>query len=181
MEYKQSEKQAVLAAIKDGNGKLSFDNLRAATGLEFMELSTVIGLLMKENRILVRFNHAKDRTCPYKSNGEALYARFKDLLFLWRGKERRVSTYASELCVSPKYLTTVVKEVSGKTTTEWIDETVVGEIEHMLCHTQFSIKEIAIELNFPNLSFFGKYFKAHKGMSPKTYRATYVSTQLSGL
>ncbi|WP_337625282.1 helix-turn-helix domain-containing protein, partial [Phocaeicola sp.] len=51
----------------------------------------------------------------------------------------------------------------------------------MLCHTQSSIKEIVNELKFPNLSFFGKYFKAHKGMSPKYYRTAYLNTQLSSL
>ena len=181
MEYKQSEKQAVLAVIKDSNGNLSFDSLKAATQLGFTELSTVIGLLMKENRILVRFNHAKDNASPYKSSGEALYVRFKDLLFLWRGKERRVSFYASELCVSPKYLTAAVKKTCGRTPTEWIDEIVIGEIEYMLCHTQFSIKEIAFELKFPNLSFFGKYFKMHKGVSPRCYRTAYINTQILDL
>ena len=42
-------------------------------------------------------------------------------------------------------------------------------------------KEIVNELKFPNLSFFGKYFKAHKGMSPKYYRTAYLNTQLSSL
>ena len=156
MEYKQSEKQAVLDAIKNCSSSLSFDNLKATTGLGFMELSTLIGLLVKENRILVRFNHAKDKSYLYKSSGEALYDRFKDLLFL-------------------------VKECSGKTPTEWINETAIREIEYMLCHTQSSIKEIVNELKFPNLSFFGKYFKAHKGMSPKYYRTAYLNTQLSSL
>lgn len=114
MEYKQSEKQAVLDAIKNCSSSLSFDNLKATTGLGFMELSTLIGLLVKENRILVRFNHAKDKSYLYKSSGEALYDRFKDLLFLYRGKERKVAFYASELCISPKYLTAVVKECSVK-------------------------------------------------------------------
>lgn len=181
MEYKQSEKQAVLDAIKNCSSSLSFDNLKAITGLGLMELSTLIGLLVKENRILVRFNHAKDKSYLYKSSNEALYDRFKDLLFLHRGKERKVAFYASELCISPKYLTAVVKECSGKTPTEWINETAIREIEYMLCHTQSSIKEIVNELKFPNLSFFGKYFKAHKGMSPKYYRTAYLNTQLSSL
>ena len=142
MEYKQSEKQAVLDAIKNCSSSLSFDNLKAITGLGLMELSTLIGLLVKENRILVRFNHAKDKSYLYKSSGEALYARFKDLLFLYRGKERKVAFYASELCISPKYLTAVVKECSGKTSTEWINETAIREIEYMLCHTQSSIKKL---------------------------------------
>lgn len=58
---------------------------------------------------------------------------------------------------------------------------IAGKYLGMLCHTQSSIKEIVNELKFPNLSFFGKYFKAHKGMSPKYYRTAYLNTQLSSL
>lgn len=180
MDFKQSEKQAVLDDIKEGNG-LSFDRLKAATGLGPAQLSALIGLLVKENRVLLRFNHAEEKAGPCKSNGEILYARFRDLLFLWRGKERRVAFYASKLCITPKYLTAVVKKASGRTPSEWIDETTIGEIEYMLCHTQSSIKEIAFELKFPNLSFFGKYFKAHKGVSPKHFRTVYIDTRLSDL
>ena len=178
MELKKTEQQAVLAAIRRNGGNLTFDGLEQTTRLGFAELSTVIGLLAKENRILMRVNHLADKTFPYKSNGDALYARFKDLLFKHRGKERSVAFYASALCISPKYLTAVVKEISGKTTTEWINEEAIAEIETMLCHTRSSIKEIAIELGFSNLSVFGKYFKAHKGISPKFYRETYIKSQL---
>lgn len=79
------------------------------------------------------------------------------------------------MCITSKYLTVVVKAVSGKTPSEWIREETVKEIERMLCHTQKSIKEIASELNFSNISFFGKYFKAYKGISPKHYRKAYIS------
>lgn len=178
MNNKQSEKQAVLTAMKEAGGSLSFDGLKAATGLGAAELSAAIGLLAKEKRLLLRLNHAEDKSNPFKSNGELLYARFQDLLFLWRGRERRVSVYASELCITPKYLTAMVKRASGKTPSEWINEAAVGEIESRLCHTRASIKEIAIELKFPNLSFFGKYFKAHKGVSPKCYRTAHINSQL---
>lgn len=67
------------------------------------------------------------------------------------------------------------KAVSGKTPTKWIQEETIKEIERMLCHTRMPIKEIVYRLNFPNASFFGKYFKAQKGMSPKHYRETYIN------
>jgi len=79
MDFKQSEKQAVLDAIKEGNG-LSFDRLKAATGLGPAQLSALIGLLVKENRVLLHFNHAEEKAGPCKSNGEILYARFRDIL-----------------------------------------------------------------------------------------------------
>ena len=64
----------------------------------------------------------------------------------------------------------MVKAASGKTPTKWIQEETIKEIERMLCHTRMPIKEIVYRLNFPNASFFGKYFKQYVGVSPKEYR-----------
>lgn len=179
MDNKNSATTIVLATIEKNGGNLSFDELERATGLGFTELSTVIGRLMKEGRLLVRINHFAKGACLYKSSQDALYARFMDLLFVYHGLERSVAFYASKMCISSKYLTTVVKAVSCKTPAEWIREKTIREIEHMLCYTQISIKEIAYRLNFPNLSFLGKYFKAQKGMSPKRYRETLINNPQS--
>ena len=83
------------------------------------------------------------------------------------------------MSITSKYLTTVVKAASGKTPAQWIREETIKEIERMLCHTQMPIKEIVYRLNFPNSSFFGKYFKAQKGMSPKHYREAYINNPQS--
>ena len=62
------------------------------------------------------------------------------------------------------------KNVSGKTATEIINAFVVEDIRQRLEYSEKSIKEIAQELDFPSISFFGKYVKAHLGVSPKEYR-----------
>lgn len=85
-------------------------------------------------------------------------------------KNRRVSWYAERLNISPKYLLGIVKTASGQTPNEWIDKYVVMEVRCMLRNTTLSVKEIAEELNFPNQSFLGKYFKQHTGLSPSAYR-----------
>lgn len=176
MEDKNSATAIVLTAIEKNGGNLSFFELEKSTGLSFVELSTFIGQLMKENRLLVRVNHFDRNACLYMSSQDALYARFMDLLFVHHRKERRVAFYASKMCITSKYLTFVVKTTSGKTPTEWIREETIKEIECMLCHTKMPIKEIVYRLNFSNVSFFGKYFKAQKGMSPKLYRETYIKS-----
>lgn len=175
MEDKKSAENRVIAAIEKNGGILSFGELEKSTGLSFADLSIIIGTLAKENRLLVRINHFAKGTCPYKSSQDALFAKFEDLLFVHHGKERKVSFYASKLCITSKYLNAIVKSASGKSPTEWIKEETIKEIEHLLCYTQASIKEIACWLNFPNLSFFGKYFKSAKGISPKRYRETYIN------
>lgn len=101
---------------------------------------------------------------------EILFGRFIELLSNSTLKERTVNFYAEKLCITPKYLSVVCKRTSGKTASEWINEFVVKEIKKLLKHSPKSIKEIALDLDFPNLSFFGKYVKAHLGLSPTQYR-----------
>lgn len=88
------------------------------------------------------------------------------------GIHRSVSYFADLLCYSPKYISSVVKQVSGRTALEWINEYAVQQIKTELKHSEKSIKEIADQFNFPNQSFFGKYVKAHLGMSPARYKYT---------
>lgn len=101
---------------------------------------------------------------------EVLFKNFIGLLSESRVKSRNVSWYADRLCVTPKYLSTLCKQVSGKTAFSWINEYVKVDIRNYLKNTNKTIKEVADTLGFPNLSFFGKYCRAHFGMSPTEYR-----------
>lgn len=85
-------------------------------------------------------------------------------------QERRVGWYAKQLCITPKHLSETVKTVSMRTPNEWIDNYVTLAARLLLKNTTKSIREISDELNFPNQSFMGKYFKEHVGMSPSQYR-----------
>ena len=99
-----------------------------------------------------------------------LFRKFIGLLTDNEGKTCSVKKYAEELCITPKYLSFISKTVSGKTALEWIHEYTVKAIERYLKHSNLSIKEIADRLEFPNLSFFGKFTKSHLGVSPTEYR-----------
>lgn len=101
---------------------------------------------------------------------EVLFKRFIELLSTTRIKPRNVSWYAERLCVTPKYLSTVSKQVSGKTAFSWINDYILVDIRYWLKNTNRPIKEIAYLLEFPNISFFGKYCRAHFGVSPTEYR-----------
>ena len=101
---------------------------------------------------------------------EVLFKRFIELLSTIRVKPRNVSWYAEQLCVTPKYLSTVCKQVSGKTAFDWINEYVVVDIRYWLKNTNKTVKEIAGILEFPNISFFGKYCRARFGVSPTELR-----------
>ncbi len=106
---------------------------------------------------------------PFTS-GEHLFKNFIDTLISMYPKKRRVSYYADHLHVTSKYLAAVCKNIVKKTPSQLIDLYMVKDIEYLLTHTSKSIKEIAIELDFPTLSFFGKYVRQHLGVSPKGYR-----------
>lgn len=86
-------------------------------------------------------------------------------------KEHSVKFYADELFVTPKYLSAVIDELSGKGAKQWIDEYVALTAKFLLRTTRMDIQEISEELNFPDISFFGKFFKRIVGMSPKGFRA----------
>ena len=104
------------------------------------------------------------------SQGDILFKRFIELLSDSEPKERSVSYYAEQLCITPKYLSTTIKKVSGKTAFEWINEYVMEDVKRQLSFSGKSIKEIADYLKFPNISFFGKYVKTHLGVSPTECR-----------
>jgi AraC-like DNA-binding protein len=84
--------------------------------------------------------------------------------------QRETAFYADKLCLTPKYLSEVIKSASGKSVPEWIDDYVILEAKALLKSTNMTIQQISEELNFPSQSFFGKYFKRNTGVSPSEYR-----------
>lgn len=105
-----------------------------------------------------------------KSRKEELFGLFVRAVMDNYKQERSVGFYADKLCMTPKYLSLVSKEVSGKSAGNWIDEYVILEAKALLKSTNMTIQEVSDTLNFANQSFFGKYFKHHTGLSPKEYR-----------
>lgn len=111
--------------------------------------------------------HVRGEAAP---RGSQLFDKFMALLKLHHTTERSAKFYAERLCLTPNYLSGVIKEYSGKSLTEWVNEYVVLEAKILLKNTDLSIQEIAYRLNFATQSAFGKYFKLQTGMGPKSYR-----------
>lgn len=86
--------------------------------------------------------------------------------------EREVQWYAKQLQITPKYLSEICKERSGKSAGEWIADITVSELKHYLHNTTLPIREIARIMDFPNASFFSQYVKKHLGASPNKFRRT---------
>ncbi len=101
---------------------------------------------------------------------ERLFKQFVSLLWASGGRNRKVDYFARQLCITPKYLSTVVRESSGNTPLEMIHRYTANMIAQHLRTTNLTIKEICTELEFPNESFFGRFVKRHLGCPPREYR-----------
>ena len=148
---------AIRTKMSDGKHHYRIELVRALLLAMFYDMSNVIW----------RVEQTENKT---RNRADALFAKFIGLLEDNFRVERRVSWYAEQLGITPKYLSEMVKQVSKRTPNDWIDSYVMLEIRVMLKNSTKSIKEISEDLNFPNQSFFGKYFKEHMGISPSEYR-----------
>ena len=107
---------------------------------------------------------------PTLGTGEKISKAFGELVLQHYTHERNVAFYAEKMGITPSHLSTTVKHVTGKTCSEIISSMVIVEAKTKLKESTMSIQEIAYSLNFPSLSFFGKYFKRHVGVGPQEYR-----------
>lgn len=105
------------------------------------------------------------------SRQELLTESFFRLMLEDYKKERSVAYYADKLCLTPKYLSMTVKKITGHPISDWINEVVIIEAKRMLKITDLTALEISEELNFPNPSFFGRFFKQYAGMTPLQYKS----------
>jgi AraC-like DNA-binding protein len=95
------------------------------------------------------------------------------------GRIRKVEEYASRLNITPKYLFTLLKETMNRRPSDLIQLFTMKAIERRLRFTDMTMQEIANDLEFPNPSFFGRYFKEQSGMTPLEYRIKYHRGEIS--
>lgn len=108
-------------------------------------------------------------------HGEVMM-QFLQLLRHHYRDHRDVGFYADKMNISAKYMTTLVKKASGKSAIQWIEDYVILDAKAQLSSTVNTIQQIAFDLNFPNQSLFGRYFKRAVGMSPSEYRISLLHT-----
>lgn len=118
----------------------------------------------------------QDVTC--RSRQSALCQEFFKLVEKNATKHREMSFYADKLCITPKYLSVVVRKSSGRSPVEWIDRTVMLYARTLLSSSDMTVQQISTELGFPNPSFFGQYFKRHEGITPKRYRSQRMASNV---
>lgn len=130
--------------------------------LTFTQLILGLGNLIKNGKSINQ---------QYNRNQEIVKELVRTVVMNYH-TERNVSFYADKMHLSPQHLSTTIKKITGKTLTDIISSFIINDAKAKLKSTEMTIQEIAYSLNFPDISFFGKYFKRYTGMSPKQYRNT---------
>ena len=113
---------------------------------------------------------AKERQDVSSLRVNQMYEQFIALVSQHHNKERGMAFYADRMHITPKYLSKIVKQASGRSGPDWIDSFVVLEAKNLLKYTDKPVKEIVWQLNFPTPSVFNKFFKKHTGQTPSEYR-----------
>jgi AraC-like DNA-binding protein len=120
---------------------------------------------------LANSKRRQDMETPVRTTRQRqMLEQFIKLAINDHAQEHMVGYYADKMCVTPKYLSKIVKEASGRSVPEWLSELLILDAKNMLRHTNMTIKEISACLNFPSQSFFFRFFKNHTGQTPTQYR-----------
>ena len=142
---------------------------KEATGPLKQEIrSSLLTLLALE--IVTLFAENQETGSPRLSRQDQVFRNFTISLAKNVSRHRTVEFYANEACLTPKYFSTVIKKRSGKLPMDWITERTIVLIKFLLQNSDKSIQEISNDLNFPNQSFFTRYFKNHTGFTPSAFR-----------
>ena len=113
----------------------------------------------------------KNDIVPFElSRKEELFQQFLKLMFKHSREEHSVSFYAGKMCITPRYLSAVLKELTGKTTNNWINHSLILDAKILLKTPNMTVQQVSDMLNFSNQSTFGKFFKKQTGHSPAEFR-----------
>ena len=154
----------LLPAFSDESGALSHEILLCLLRASFLLVCDLLSI-----------NASSDVGVDNASRMSTLFHLFLQNIAKRQQKKNKVKDYADELCITPKYLTTICRKVSGKSAMTWINEYVVEDVVSYLKNTDLSIKEIASRLGFENASFFGRFVRLHLGASPNELRKQLMS------
>ena len=140
-------------------------NKKEAIGALISSISYVLGSIWTG-----KLTAAERKPHAPSAKAKNVYDQFLRLVTDYHTSERNMKFYADRLCLTPKYLSKLVKTVSGRSAPDWIDAFVILEAKNLLKYSELSIKQIVDKLNFPIQSVFYKFFKSHTGKTPSQYR-----------
>ena len=134
-------------------------------------IQTVSSLIYAQmNHYDALFRQYADKQQYSLSREQTIFDRFIQLVNQHAVQKHQIGFYAEQMCLTGRYLGTVIRHASGITAKEWIDRAIISRIKVELRHTEKTIAQISEDMNFPNPSFFNKYFKRLTQMTPAEYR-----------
>ena len=160
--------QLLCSRMKSSTSALTPDIVRSLLGTIMLELLSI--MRRNSERAVEEVRHEDINSSLHKKR---IIDDFMRLVEESDGRIRRVDEFACQLNITPKYLSTILKEVMNRRPSTYIQLYTLKAIERRLRFTDMTMQEIANDLNFPNPSFFGKYCKEHLGMTPLEYRMKY--------
>jgi len=116
------------------------------------------------------FHRQTDQLASSRSREQTIFDRFLQLVTQHCAEHHQIGYYADRMCLTERYLGTVIRQTSGTTAKEWIDRALITQAKVLLRHSDKSVVQISEDLNFPNPAFFSKYFKRLTAMTPLEYR-----------
>lgn len=131
-------------------------------------IRSLIYIILNEIEGIQQTRTEEKQTAPQRGN--LILSEFKKLLVNHFTEEQQVKFYAEKLNLTPKYFSTLIRQVSGKTAGDWISEVLLLEAKVRLQNPQLTIAQIAYGLQFSDPSHFGKFFKKHTGKTPLEFR-----------
>ena len=160
--------QLLCSRMKSSTSALTPDIVRSLSGTIMLELLSI--MRRNSEQVAEEVQHEDINSSLHKKR---IVDDFMRLVEESDGRIRRVDEFACQLNITPKYLSTILKEVMNRRPSTYIQLYTLKAIERRLRFTDMTMQEIANDLNFPNPSFFGKYCKEHLGMTPLEYRMKY--------
>jgi AraC-like DNA-binding protein len=116
------------------------------------------------------FQQQIDQQASSRSREQTIFDRFLQLVTQHCAEHHQIGYYADRMCLTERYLSTIIRQTSSVTAKDWIDRALITRIKIELRHTDKPAAQIADEMHFANPSFFSKYFRRLTGMTPGEYR-----------
>ena len=151
--------------LEDGASRYSEQSM---SGLHKAILYDILAVIDKQKHAATEATSTHEEEYPSVKSEKVKH--FLMLLAEDDSRHHTVEYFASQLCVTPKYLSVICKQETGKTPSCWIRERLIEKIRYYLLNTSLSAKEIVHRVDMPNASFFGKFVKQHFGCTPMEYR-----------
>ena len=158
--------------LEDGASRYSEQSM---SGLHKAILYDILTIIDKQKHETTEATSTHEEEYPSVKSEKVKH--FLMLLAEDDSRHHTVEYFASQLCVTPKYLSVICKQETGKTPSCWIRERLIEKIRYYLLNTSLSAKEIAHRVDMPNASFFGKFVKQHFGCTPMEYRNKQMNSE----